>query len=185
MTALTTNYTRTGSPGGKKAEAWGGLALAAVLAGAALVRFPGRAKEAAPAAGVTVEAPGRRFSLPEERSGLIARWREQGAFCGRAGRERPGPEGGPVCLSNSERWVWGLPLDLNRATRAELGRVPGLGGRRADQILRELKRGGRFQTLAECFSRLEVPVPARLALEKWFMVEGISESDAGSARQDQ
>jgi competence protein ComEA len=43
----------------------------------------------------------------------------------------------------------GLPLDLNTATRAELIRLPGIGGKTADRIIEERGRRGGFREVTD------------------------------------
>ena len=156
-----------------------------MLAGAVLASFAGGGLASrGPAAGVGVEYQGRRFELPEARERLAEEMRAadlsrpKGAECLRLGR-------GMDCLSNAPRFVLGLPLDLNRATAAELERLPGLGRKRAEEIVAERNRRGGFQNLEECRNLAAVPAAAAAALAREFVVEASSRSDADSARQNQ
>ena len=184
MTVLITNSFRTKSPAANPAEAKGWLLLAILLAAGALFHFPPAEKaEAGPRpTGVSLVYQGRRFELPEEREGLIALLRAKGPgsvlFPAQATVE------GEAVLSNPERWVWGLPLDINRATWAELERLPGISRRRAEKILLERARRGRFATMEEFLNLPEVSAEARPALAQGFRVEGSLERDADSARKN-
>lgn len=135
------------------------------------------------------EYRGRRWQLPAERAELIARMRTpapagQGkGYCLRLLPASAEPHPAAPCLSNAERWVWGMPLDLNRATAVELSRLPGIGPKGAERILAERERRGEFRRVAEVWGGRGLPEESKAALKQWFMVEGIGESEAGSSGQ--
>jgi len=52
-----------------------------------------------------------------------------------------------VSLAEKCRYLHGLPMDINRADKAELGLLPGVGDKLADRILRERERGGGFSSV--------------------------------------
>jgi hypothetical protein len=182
---------RTGSPGRIQAEAWREWTLAAALAGLVLLRFAGWSRPAGAdgSCRVAVAFQGRGFEVPAERPQLAGAIQAAGPAAGvRASclRLQGGTEvsGGAACLSNSARYALGLPLDLNRARLPELERVPGLGRKRAEEILQERIRRGGFRSLEECLNLAAVPAAARPALAREFVVEASQASDADSARKN-
>jgi hypothetical protein len=180
-----------GSLGENQAAAWKAWALAAVLAGLVLARSAGggRAADTDGSGGVEVAYRGRGFELPAERPQLVKVMRAAGpaagslasCLCWPGGAKASGPE---ACLSSSGRYALGLPLDLNRAGLAELERLPGLGRKRAEEILLERARRGGFRSLEECLNLAMVPAAARPALAREFVVEASQASDVDSARKN-
>ncbi len=55
--------------------------------------------------------------------------------------------GGRERLTGGEARVLGLPLDLNRATEAELDALPGIGPHLAERIVRTREAQGPFRSL--------------------------------------
>jgi len=182
-----------GSLGENQAEGWRTWALAAVLAGGVLVRLAGGSQAASrgPSAALGVEYQGRGFELPAGRGQLLIAMRaadpaqEAPAGCLRLEGGGLAPSAAGACLGNASRYALGLPLDLNRATLAELERLPGLGRKRAEKLLAERVRRGGFRSLEECLNLAAVPAATEPALAQEFVVEASSGSDADSARQDQ
>ena len=168
-------------------------ALAAVLAGAVLLRLAAAGQGASPGASapIGVEYQGRGYELPAERGRLrVALQAADPASKTRAGclrlegKKLAPSEAGGACLGNASRYALGLPLDLNRATAAELERLPGLGRKRAEEVVAERVRRGGFRSLEECLNLAAVPALSQAALAEEFVVEASSGSDADSARQD-
>jgi len=161
------------------------------LVAVALLRWalPGASRVPDRPAAAVAEYRGRLWQLPAERAELIAGMRTPGpagpgqGSCLRLLPASAEPHPAAACLSNAERWVWGLPLDLNRATAAELSRLPGIGPKGAERILAEREKQGKFGCVAEVWRRHELPEESRAALEQWFIVEGTKESDSGSSGQ--
>lgn len=191
MTALTTNSIKTASPGVKRAEALPGFWLGTALVVLAVLRwaFPAESGVSSRPAAARAEYRGRSWQLPAERRALTARMRtppsasEDHRSCLRLLPTSGAGLEASACLTNTERWVWGLPLDLNRATAAELSRLPGIGPKGAERILAERDREGGFRSVEEVWRRHELPEETRAALRQWFMVEGTRESDGESSGQ--
>jgi len=81
--------------------------------------------------------------------------RASGAACAPVGRGRAprewigcGTDEGPARgLSGRERVLFGLPVDLNAASTADLAAVPGLSPKLADAIVQERSVGGHFEAV--------------------------------------
>jgi competence ComEA-like helix-hairpin-helix protein len=73
------------------------------------------------------------------------------ASCGplRAGDRVTSPGCEVAAMSAPARLLTGLPLDLNRASRADLLMLDGIGPKKAAAIIAEREAGGAFGSVAE------------------------------------
>jgi hypothetical protein len=66
------------------------------------------------------------------------------------GTGQAGGGGHPTAEASGKKYSFpGLPLDLNTATRAELMRLPGIGGKTADRIIEERARRDGFREVTD------------------------------------
>jgi competence protein ComEA len=138
--------------GGAVAAGLGQLSAAAFGSSPSAAFAPEPQAEAAPDVNSPDRPPLAANAGPPELSGGGAASRANAAVpCGRAPRSEPsrrGPEAGaPLSASH------GIAADgrviLNRATDADLRRLPGIGAKRARAILELRARLGRFQRVAD------------------------------------
>jgi competence protein ComEA len=122
------------------------MTRATLLAAASLALLPSLLRAAA---GARAPAPGA--CAPEGRGAPPRQW------VGCAGD--PGP---PRALDGTERLALGLPVDLNRATAADLAVVPGLDGRLAAEVVAHRAARGAFRSV-EGLVAVRGVGPARLA----------------------